>query len=240
MFIGDLKFNFSQILFFYFFIGIIGGEIGIHRFNAHNAFSPKNTFLEYVLISFGLFCLLGTPLYYKTQHKNHHINSDKNRLDIQSPIIYGVWRTLFVTQFVFEYASMPLPLLREKIYYTPFYKFTHRFYDRIIYATLLIIGIIDWKFLFGAFLPACLLSLYIFKLVNTFCHYPNLLSYRNYETDDSSQNNFILGVLSGGLGFHNNHHKHPAKYTTTKYFWEFDLSGFIIKNLISKKVNSSS
>ena len=42
--------------------------------------------------------------------------------------------------------------------------------------------------------------------VNSVTH---LWGYRNYETDDSSRNNVIIGIVSNGEGWHNNHHADP-------------------------------
>ena len=33
--------------------------------------------------------------------------------------------------------------------------------------------------------------------------------YRNYETDEDSRNNLIVGLISNGEGWHNNHHADP-------------------------------
>lgn len=33
--------------------------------------------------------------------------------------------------------------------------------------------------------------------------------YRNYETGENSRNNWLIGLTSGGDGWHNNHHADP-------------------------------
>src|SRR5215470_11501227 len=43
--------------------------------------------------------------------------------------------------------------------------------------------------------------------VNSLTH---LFGYRNYETSESSRNNWLVGVLALGEGWHNNHHHDPA------------------------------
>ena len=43
--------------------------------------------------------------------------------------------------------------------------------------------------------------------VNSLTH---LWGYRNYETDDNSRNNLLVGLVSNGEGWHNNHHAQPV------------------------------
>jgi stearoyl-CoA desaturase (delta-9 desaturase) len=64
------------------------------------------------------------------------------------------------------------------------------------------------------------------NLVNVYGHVATCLSYRNFDTADSSQNNYILGYLCWGQGWHNNHHYAPASYDfgrgVSGRWWEYD------------------
>lgn len=225
------------VLAIYFLIGILGAEIGMHRLNSHDAFVPRNKVVEYVLIWLGLYSMLGTPFYYTAQHRNHHINSDQNEYDIQSPVIYGIVTALLTVQFTFDYKKWNIPLSRNKKYKAEFYKFTHRFYNQIVYGTAALIALVDFHFFLFSWIPGVMLSLYIFKIVNTFCHVDNPLCYARFDVGDKSKNEWFLGLISGGLGFHNNHHKYPTAYTTAVKWWEIDLSAYLIKLLFAKEVN---
>jgi fatty-acid desaturase len=48
--------------------------------------------------------------------------------------------------------------------------------------------------------------------------------YRNYETPDDSRNNPIIGLLTGGEGWHNNHHADPTSARHGHKWWEFHLA----------------
>jgi fatty-acid desaturase len=61
------------------------------------------------------------------------------------------------------------------------------------------------------------------------------LSYRNFETKDNSHNNIIIGWLSFGFGWHNNHHHDQRELVNTHHWWEIDIEGQIAK-LISKRL----
>ena len=47
--------------------------------------------------------------------------------------------------------------------------------------------------------------------------------YRNYETDEGSRNNVLVGLVSNGEGWHNNHHADPRSARHGHRWWEFDV-----------------
>mgnify|MGYP003705132377 CR=1 FL=1 len=93
--------------------------------------------------------------------------------------------------------------------------------------------------------PALLLSYLIYYwievvrlgLITSVAHLNIPFSYRNFDTDDRSQNNLLLGYLTFGFGWHNNHHANPRDLDTQVRWWEFDLEAKIAKliNLIPGK-----
>ena len=55
--------------------------------------------------------------------------------------------------------------------------------------------------------------------------------YRRYETPDHSENRFLLGLVSSGVGFHNNHHRFAACARCGFAWWEIDVSFLFIRAL---------
>jgi fatty-acid desaturase len=64
--------------------------------------------------------------------------------------------------------------------------------------------------------------------VNSVTH---LWGYRNYETGESSRNNLIIGFLSHGEGWHNNHHADPSSARYGHCWWELDVTWQTIRLL---------
>lgn len=64
--------------------------------------------------------------------------------------------------------------------------------------------------------------------VNSVTH---LLGYRNYATLDSSRNNVLVGLLSNGEGWHNNHHADPRSARFGRRWWELDTTWLTIRLL---------
>ena len=57
---------------------------------------------------------------------------------------------------------------------------------------------------------------------------------QKYETYDDSRNSFLLGFLTLGEGFHNNHHANMASVRMGHEWWELDLGYLLI--LVLKKL----
>ena len=51
---------------------------------------------------------------------------------------------------------------------------------------------------------------------------------RRYKTDDSSRNNLLLAIITLGEGWHNNHHRYPHATRQGFFWWEIDISYFIL------------
>ena len=63
--------------------------------------------------------------------------------------------------------------------------------------------------------------------INSICH---LWGWRTFESGDESRNNPIMGIVSMGEGWHNNHHAFPAS-ARHGFGLQFDLSWIIIRAL---------
>jgi fatty-acid desaturase len=76
--------------------------------------------------------------------------------------------------------------------------------------------------------------------VNSLTH---IWGYRNYETSDSSRNNILVGLLSNGEGWHNNHHADPRSARFGRRWWELDATWLTIRLLsalsLARKVVTS-
>jgi fatty-acid desaturase len=63
--------------------------------------------------------------------------------------------------------------------------------------------------------------------VNSICHMPRF-GYRSFDTTDQSRNNYWIGVLGFGEGYHNNHHGQPRCAAHGLRWWEFDVTRYVI------------
>jgi hypothetical protein len=52
---------------------------------------------------------------------------------------------------------------------------------------------------------------------------------RRFKTSDDSRNSLLLALLTLGEGWHNNHHRYAASARQGFYWWEIDVSYYLLK-----------
>jgi stearoyl-CoA desaturase (delta-9 desaturase) len=78
--------------------------------------------------------------------------------------------------------------------------------------------------LWGGLVRICLAH-HITWSVNSVCH---TFGKRAFETKDRSRNEWIVGLLAFGEGWHNNHHAFPRSAFHGMRWWQFDVAGYTI------------
>jgi stearoyl-CoA desaturase (Delta-9 desaturase) len=61
--------------------------------------------------------------------------------------------------------------------------------------------------------------------VNSVCH---TFGRRKFQTNDRSRNQWAVALLGLGEGWHNNHHAFPRSAFHGPYWWQVDISGYVI------------
>ncbi len=222
---GVITFSLNEwlvVLFIYFLTGCIGVSMTYHRLLSHGAYkSPK--WLE----RFGTLCatygLIGSSLAWVNNHRAHHYHADRAG-DPHSPLLFGFikvqWFSMFYSKSYFRFV--------KKLIKDPFHTFMHRHYFTIHASILLILLLtLGWHFAALLYLAPAAVLWNAGSLINTLCHNKRL-GYVNFQVKDNSRNNPILGLLVWGEGWHNNHHKFPARASFTQKWWELDISYLLI------------
>ena len=65
-------------------------------------------------------------------------------------------------------------------------------------------------------------------LVNSLAH---VIGRRRYETTDTSRNSALIAILTLGEGWHNNHHHYPSTANQGWFWWEVDVSYYVLRAL---------
>jgi stearoyl-CoA desaturase (delta-9 desaturase) len=64
--------------------------------------------------------------------------------------------------------------------------------------------------------------------VNSLTH---MFGKRRFKTTDDSRNSLLISLITLGEGWHNNHHRYPGSERQGMYWWEIDISHYILKFL---------
>ncbi len=54
---------------------------------------------------------------------------------------------------------------------------------------------------------------------------------QRYDTGDDSRNNWLLALLTLGEGWHNNHHHYMASTRQGFFWWEIDVTYYVLRGL---------
>lgn len=215
------------ILLVFHTLGCMGITVGYHRMLTHQGFSAPAWFRTIILIC-GAMAFEGTPAQWSATHIKHHAHSDEEG-DPHSPL-EGFWHA----HVGWLLASTNFPQVRA---YAP-----HLLEDPVVLfvsrTTLVWMGLsLLIPFLLGGWtgfvwggLVRVFLTTHVTWSVNSVCH---TFGRREFETTDASRNNWLVGLLAYGEGWHNNHHAFPRNAFHGMRWWQIDCSGCLIRMLES-------
>lgn len=214
------------ILLGYFLYGCLGIVVMFHRNLTHHSYVTHPLIVK-IFSVLGCFSGTGSPLAWVAIHINHHLNSDQVS-DPHSPMHKGI--KIFTLDYVDQVDANTKWRMRGLVT-DRFQQFLHRYYFAINIAYSLLLYAIGGFYLVAFFhLAPALITGVMSNVVNYVGHKPTWWGgYRTYNLNDQSSNNWLWAIPSWGEAWHNNHHRYPRDYTFKKQWWEFDISGLIIK-----------
>lgn len=209
----------------------IGQEGGLHRYFSHRSYETTK-FWENTLTILSIWALTGNSLGWVARHRTHHRYSDTEQDPHRAS---DSWRTWFWLEPKTTYNVNP-SIVKDMLK-NPIHKFTRDHYFKIYWGGVILTALLFGpKFTLYFVLTTGAFDIHSSGLVNVFCH---KYGYRNYDTNDTSTNNTWVNVWVKGAGLHNNHHARPWNYTTKVKPWEWDVTGWVIKNIIATSVTHS-
>ena len=222
------------ILFGYFLYGCLGIVVTFHRNLTHRSYTTFPILVKFFSV-LGCFAGTGSPMAWVAIHINHHLKSDKPN-DPHSPMHKGI--KIFTLNYTNDVGDDTKWRMRALVT-DKFQQFLHRYYFAINVAYSIVLFVIGGFYLmiFLHWAPAFLTAI-MSNIINYVGHKSNWIGgYRNYHLNDQSTNNWIWAIPSWGESWHNNHHRYPKDYTFKKQWWEFDISGLIIKLISLERTN---
>ncbi len=222
----------------------LGVTIGYHRLIAHKAFITRTPIMCFFMICGGM-AAQGPVVWWTATHRRHHHHSDCE-LDPHSPHAQRApgligWCSGFAHAHVGwlfrdsndnNYGYVP-DLLSD-----PVVMRINRLFPLWValgFAIPALIGglaSMSWGgallgLLWGGAARMFLLHHATWS-INSICH---VWGWRDYRSDDESRNNPVMGILSFGEGWHNNHHAFPSSARHGLKWWQLDISWLVIRSL---------
>jgi fatty-acid desaturase len=226
--------NLAAFAIMYFLAINVGIGMTYHRLLTHRGYRiPK--WLEYFVTACGTMALEGGPIFWVATHRVHHQNSDHDG-DPHTPHDGAWWshagwiisgralhsETALLGRYAPDLTRDKGHVWLSKYHWVPLT--TTGILQLILGAALApaghaVLGAVSMM-LWGTFLRV-VVGLHATWLVNSATH---MFGSRRFETKDDSRNSWWVALLTGGEGWHNNHHAHPVSARHGLTWYEFDIN----------------
>jgi stearoyl-CoA desaturase (delta-9 desaturase) len=204
----------------------LGVTVGLHRYCSHRAFkSPR--WVHFLLAAAGCTALQKGPLWWAIHHRLHHRHSDEPG-DPHSPVVDGFFHGHVGWLFSRDLMHPDASLVRDLAKYPELV-----WLDRLwMVPGFLLAGLCFALGGVGALVFGyCLSVVLVFQVTFAVNSIGHLVGPQRFDTGEGSRNNFILGYLAMGDGWHNNHHRAPTSARHGFAWYELDMSYAFIRLL---------
>ena len=198
---------------------------GYHRYFAHRTYKMGRV-PQFLMAFGGTTALQKGPLWWASHHRIHHRYTDLDG-DVHSPRD-GFWWSHVGWILSTKYKDTDLDGIKDFAAYPELRWLERRNWIGPWALALFCLAFFGWGgLLIGFFLSTVLLWHGTF-LVNSMAH---ILGRRRYATADTSRNSFLIALITGGEGWHNNHHYLPSSIRQGFRWWEYDPTWYALKGL---------
>ncbi len=207
-----------------YYVRMFGVTGGYHRYFSHKSFKTSR-FMQFV------FALLATSsaqkgvIWWASHHRHHHKHSDQLG-DIHSAKLDGFWWSHVGWILSDKYEETDDAKVKDLTKF-PELMWLEKYY--LVPPTVLGVGLFLaggwWALVWGMFVSTTLLWHGTFT-INSLTH---VWGSTRYATTDNSRNNLILALITMGEGWHNNHHYYQRSVRQGFYWWEIDLTYYVLR-----------
>lgn len=233
-----VEFSWFAVLFAFamYFIRMFAITAFYHRYFAHKAFRTGRV-MQFLFALLGACATQRGALWWAAHHRNHHRVSDTEE-DPHSPQQGFFWSHMgwFLSR---KHVSTEAHLIPDLIKY-PELRWLDRFdmVVPVIFAAAIFglgvllkhvapgLGTNGVQLLIWGYFVSTVVLIHVTLTINSLTH---RFGRRRYATSDSSRNNWLLAILTLGEGWHNNHHHYPGSARQGFFWWELDISYYLLK-----------
>jgi stearoyl-CoA desaturase (delta-9 desaturase) len=207
-----------------------------HRYFSHRTFKTSRP-VQFVFALIGAASTQRGPLWWAAHHRHHHKAADRED-DPHSPRHGFLWSHMgwFLSRkhFGTDHSQIPdlvkypeLRLLDRYDLLVPVAYATGMFFLGVgLNAAFPNLGTSGWQMLVWGYFVSTVVLIHVTLTINSLAH---VWGRRRYATSDDSRNNWFLALLTLGEGWHNNHHHYPGSARQGFYWWEIDISYYVLR-----------
>ena len=194
-----------------------------HRYFSHRSYKTSRL-TQFILAALGTAATQKGPLWWASTHRVHHRYSDTEH-DVHSPLRRGFIYAHVGWWLRRDHERSDLALIKDFAKY-PEIRWLDRYHvvgPLALIAGLALGGGTD-AVLWGYVVSTCALLHGTFT-INSLAH---VFGSRRYATTDTSRNSALLALITLGEGWHNNHHHYMNSANQGFFWWEIDVSYYVL------------
>jgi stearoyl-CoA desaturase (delta-9 desaturase) len=210
-----------------------------HRYFSHRSFHTSRM-MQFLFAVVGNASAQRGALWWASTHRHHHKHSDQEE-DAHSPRVSGFWWSHLGWLTSNKHFATDYNAIRDLAKF-PELVFLNRF-DWLVPALLggglyglgaLLerfapgLGTNGWQIAVWGFFISTVVLLHGTLCINSLAH---VMGGRRFNTKDDSRNNLLLALITLGEGWHNNHHRYMSSTRQGFYWWEIDITYYLLKLL---------
>jgi stearoyl-CoA desaturase (delta-9 desaturase) len=199
----------------------LGVTAGFHRMLTHRSFRAHAA-VRCIMLILGSMALEGSAVEWAANHLKHHALADKAG-DPHSPLDGLAHAHL---GWLFRKDQADPRVYGRFLLNDPIVSFVDRTFLVWVVLSLVVPFVVGgWTGLIWGGLVRIFLVHHVTWSVNSVCH---TFGGRAFETTDRSRNQWLVGLLAMGEGWHNNHHAFPSSAIHGLGRWQFDGAAWLI------------
>ncbi|MES1184256.1 MAG: acyl-CoA desaturase [Myxococcales bacterium] len=197
-----------------------------HRYFSHRTYKTSRPF-QLVLALLAMTSVQKGVLWWAAHHRHHHRMSDQPG-DTHSVLQDGFWWSHVGWILAPQNHDTEMDKVKDLARF-PELRWLNTYY--YVPAVALAVGLFLaggwWALYWGFFVSTTLLWHGTFT-INSLTH---VFGSRRYVTTDNSKNNLWLALITLGEGWHNNHHYYQRATNQGFFWWEIDVTFYVLKVL---------
>ena len=206
-----------------YFIRMWAITAGFHRYFSHRSYKTSRAF-QFFLAFLGQTSAQRGVLWWAALHRHHHQHSDTEH-DVHSPVHTG----LFFSHVGWIFAPSKNTADYDRVPDLTAYP-ELRWLERHPYLPAAALALFcfllqGWVGLIVGFFWSTVLLYHGSFSINSLAH---TTGKTRYVTGDHSRNNWFLALITLGEGWHNNHHAYQSSTRQGFYWWEIDVSYYVL------------
>ncbi len=211
--------------FGFYMVGMFFITAGYHRYFSHRTYKTGRFFQ--FLLAVGAQCTAQKGvLWWAAHHRHHHKYSDQPE-DVHSPR-RGFWWSHIKWILVKRYERTEIERVPDLAKYPELRWLNTWFFLCPLALGTVIFLVGGWSHLLVGYFGGLFLTWQCTFLVNSLAH---VIGKPRYETGEDSKNSLLIALLTHGEGWHNNHHHYQSSTRQGFYWWEVDLTWYVLKAL---------